>query len=200
MFDIYSSTEIVVLVLDTLISFACFASALTGCGACVNNGRYYTDDADEEDQLYKAIEEGGGDIDKLSEPLLSDEDREQSKNAFAESQGNNIAGGSSSSQRHHTPSSSTMRVRRQNQRRDYRSSERRNMPGSQSSARRNRAGMNSDDSNSDFAPSNSDFFTEAGETSDQYHRGNEQLGITQYQEQDAESSATEQSATDNELE
>ena len=77
MIDIYSVAEVVILILDTLVAFGCFASALTGCTACRNYGKYHYVEEDEYDQLYyKHIEEGGDakDLDWLSEPLLSGEE------------------------------------------------------------------------------------------------------------------------------
>lgn len=75
MFDIYSSTEIVLLSLDTLVVFAGFVCAVTGCVACKNKARYYYDGSDEIDELlYKYIEEGGDLPNDMAEPLLSGED------------------------------------------------------------------------------------------------------------------------------
>ena len=73
-FDVYSSTEIVLLTLDTFVMFVCFACAVTGGVACSNKGRYYYDKDDEIDQLYyKYIEEGGDLQHDPAEPLLSGE-------------------------------------------------------------------------------------------------------------------------------
>jgi hypothetical protein len=124
MFDIYSSTEIVLLALDTLIMFGCFACSITGCTTCINNGRYYYDKDDEIDQLYyKYIEEGGQLNKDTSEPLLSGEDVQDEDNGSNLVLDSNESGGDGGVER--GIKGDGTRVRRKKTRNNYKQNRRR---------------------------------------------------------------------------
>lgn len=189
MFDIYSSTEIVVLLLDTFVSFGCFASALTRCDACINNGRYYTEEEDDIDQLYYKHIEEGGDVDKLSEPLLSGEDREDPNSPRDFNAGNISTGSARNSAHNSSKHQTTVRARRKKQ--NERGTPQHRTPRSRNAQRSHRGGGSSGE-NSDFGPSaNSDFHSGLS--------GNDPSEMEVQQEFNCEdSSATEDSESENE--
>ena len=160
-FDIYSSTEIVLLALDTLIMFGCFACSITGCTTCINNGSYYYDKDDEIDQLYyKYIEEGGQLNNDTSEPLLSGKEVQDEDNGSNLVLDSNESGGDGGVDG--WVKGDGTRVRRKESRRNYKQDRRRNEGEGNSGG---------SDEHSDFGQqSNSDFYTTtAGEMSDNNH-------------------------------
>jgi len=162
MFDIYSSTEIVLLALDTLIMFGCFACSITGCTTCINNGRYYYDKDDEIDQLYyKYIEEGGQLNKDTSEPLLSGEDVQDEDNGSNLVLDSNESGGDGVVER--GIKGDGTRVRRKKTRDNCKQNRRRKGGGGRSSG-------GSEEHSGFGQQSNSDFYTTtAGEMSDNNH-------------------------------